>query len=93
MHRIDLMQREQATAIFHINRRLEKKVSLACIMYFLSYPQIPNIQFCQTPGEVFRLGVDFVLPLSQEQEQEQQEEEPTPKSIRRGCTRRLKFDT
>ena len=41
--------------------------------------------------KVFRLGVDFVLPLSQEEEE--QEEEPSPKSIRRGCTRRLKFDT
>ena len=51
--------------------------------------------FCQTPGSVFRLGVDFVLPLSQEQEQEeeQEEQEPTPKFIRRGCTGRLKFDT
>ena len=38
---------------------------------------------------VFRLGVDFVLPLSQEEE----EQEPPPKSIRRGCTKRLKFDT
>ena len=50
--------------------------------------------FCQTVGLVFRLRVDFVLPLSQEQQQEEQEEEqPSPKSIRRGCTRRLKFDT
>ena len=46
------------------------------------------------------LGVDFVFPLSQqEQEQQQQEqeqpqqEEPPPKSIRRGCTISLKFDT
>ena len=40
------------------------------------------------------LGVDFVFPLlQQEQEQKQeQEEEPPPKSIRRGCTRSLKFD-
>ena len=29
--------------------------------------------YCQTPGLVFRLGVDFVLPLSQEEEQEEQE--------------------
>ena len=45
---------------------------------------------------MIRLGVDFVLPLSQEKEQEEQEEEeqePTPKFIRRGCTGRLKFDT
>ena len=41
-------------------------------------------------GKVFRLGVDFVLPLSQEeeqdeeQEQEQEQEEPSPKSFRGG---------
>ena len=41
-----------------------------------------------------RLGVDFVLSLSQqEQEQEQQEEEPPSTSMRRGCIRSLKFDT
>ena len=49
-----------------------------------------------------RLGVDFVLPLSQEEEEQEQEEEqeeqeeeeePTPKFIRRGRTRRLKFGT
>ena len=43
---------------------------------------------------VLGLGVDFVFPLSQEQQQEQQEQqeqEPPPKSIRRGCTRSLKF--
>ena len=51
-----------------------------------------NLSFCQTPGKVFRLGVDFVLPLSQE-EQQQEEQEPTPKYIRRGRTRRLKFGT
>ena len=28
---------------------------------------------------VFRLGVDFLLPLSQEQEQEQEEQEPLTK--------------
>ena len=34
-----------------------------------------------------RLGVDFVLPLSQhEQQEEQQEEQPPPKSTRRKCT-------
>ena len=42
-----------------------------------------------------RLGVDFVLRLSQEEQEEEQhqEEEPPPKSIRRGSARRLKFDT
>ena len=54
-------------------------------------------RFCQTLGLVLRLRVDFVLPLSQEEEQEEQEEEqeeePTPKFIRRGRTRRLKFGT
>ena len=40
------------------------------------------------------IGVDFVLPLAQQEEQQQQEEqESSPKSIRRGCTRILKFDT
>ena len=52
---------------------------------------------------VLGLRVDFVFPLSQEQEQEEQEQEEQeeqeeeegapPKSIRRGCTRRLYFDT
>ena len=40
------------------------------------------------------------MPLSQEEQEEEEqeeeeqeeEEEPTPKFIRRGCTRRLKFD-
>ena len=40
---------------------------------------------------VLGLGVDFVFPLSQQQEQQQ--EEPSPKSIRRGCTRSMRFDT
>ena len=47
--------------------------------------------------QVFRLEVDFVLPLSQKQEeqeeQEKQEEEPPPKSIRRESARWLKIDT
>ena len=38
--------------------------------------KIPN--HCQTPGLVFRLGVDFVLPLSQQQEEEQEEEQEEP---------------
>ena len=33
--------------------------------------------YCQTPVQVLGLGVDFVLPLSQqEQEQQEQQEEP-----------------
>ena len=43
-------------------------------------------------ASAFGLGVDFVFPLSQEEEQEE-EQEPSPKSIRKGCTRGLKFDT
>ena len=39
-------------------------------------------------SKVLGLGVDFVFPLSQQQ----QEEQPSPKSIRTGCTRSLKFD-
>ena len=43
---------------------------------------------------VLGLGVDFVFPLSQQQQQQQEEEQqPPPKSIRKGCTRSLKFDT
>ena len=38
---------------------------------------------CQTPGLVFRLGVDFVLPLSQQQ-QEEQEQEPLTKINQKG---------
>ena len=41
---------------------------------------------------VLGLGVEFVFPLSQQQEQQQEQEQPPPKSIRRGCTRSLKFD-
>ena len=37
------------------------------------------------------LEVDFVFPLPQQERQEEQE--LSPKSIRRGCTRSLKFDT
>ena len=33
---------------------------------------------------VFRLGVDFLLPLSQEQEQEQEEQEPLTKIYQKG---------
>ena len=42
----------------------------------------------QVQTSVLGLGVDFVLPLSR-----QEQEEPPSKSIRRGCTRSLKFDT
>ena len=60
-----------------------------------SYHIMCNVMssYCQTPGLVFRLGVDFVLPLSQEEEQQEQEEEPLPNSIRKESARRLKFDT
>ena len=40
---------------------------------------------------VLGLGVDFVFPLSQ-QEQQQQQQQPPPKSIRRGCTKSLKYN-
>ena len=33
-------------------------------------------KYCQTPGLVLRLGVDFVLPLSQQQQEEEQQQEP-----------------
>ena len=34
--------------------------------------------YCRTPGFVSRLGVDFVLPMSQEQEEEEEEEQEEP---------------
>ena len=43
-----------------------------------------NFHYCQTLGLVLRLGVDFVLPLSQEEqeeEQEQQEQQEPPTKI------------
>ena len=41
-----------------------------------------GLQFCQTPGLVLSLRVDFVLPLSQEEQQEEEEEqEHSPKFI------------
>ena len=42
--------------------------------------------FCQTPGLVWRLGIGFVLPLSQEEEEQEQEEqeEPSPKFSQKG---------
>ena len=42
-----------------------------------------KVYFCQTPGQVFRQGFDFVLPLSQEQEEEE-EEEPLTKIYQKG---------
>ena len=46
--------------------------------YFLSTNIAATVcHFCQTPGYVFRLGVNFVWPLSQQLQQ--QEQEPTTK--------------
>ena len=50
----------------------------------LSIQGISTKRNCQTPGLVFRLGVDFVLPLSQEEEQEEQEQEPLTKIYQKG---------
>ena len=49
----------------------------------LGQRKIEETHFCQTPGLVLSLRVDFVLPLSQQEQQEQQEQqqEPSPKSI------------
>ena len=33
-----------------------------------------SYECCQTPGLVLRLGVDFVLPLSQQEEEKEQEQ-------------------
>ena len=52
--------------------------------------------FCQTPILVLRLGVDFVLPLSQEeqaQEEQVQHEQPPPKSNRKTLTSGQIFGT
>ena len=52
--------------------------------------------YCQTPvldqefSARWKLGVDFVLSTSKQQPQEQ---EPSPKCIRRECTKCLKFGT
>ena len=32
-----------------------------------------KLSYCQTPGYVFRLGVFFVLPLSQEEEEKEED--------------------
>ena len=45
--------------------------------------------FCQAPGLGLRLGVDYVLPLSQEE----QEQEPPPKTTRKILTICLEFCT
>ena len=42
---------------------------------------------------VFSQGIDFVLPLSQEEQEEQEHEQEEPSTIRRKCTRSLKFGT
>ena len=33
---------------------------------FACFNIVPNSDYCQTPGYVFRLGINFVFPLSQE---------------------------
>ena len=45
-------------------------------LIFLSSKQskYEYIPYCQTPGLVLSLGVDFVLPLSQEGEKEHQQQ-------------------
>ena len=41
--------------------------------------------FYQTPGQVFSLEVDFVLPLPQEEEEQQQQSHPNlPEGINKG---------
>ena len=36
---------------------------------------LSELRYCQTPVQVLGLGVDFVLPLSQEEQQEEQQEQ------------------
>ena len=66
------------------------------IYYSMAFPLFTNFvpkymcvvcpmgQYCQTPSLVFRLGVDFVLSLSQQQQQQEQEEEPLTKIYQKG---------
>ena len=63
---------------FCIKQRKEVKILISCV------DCDGRTMYCQTPGYVFRLGVDFVLPLSQEEEQEEQEEEPLTKIYQKG---------
>ena len=37
-----------------------------------------TLQYCQAPVQVLGLGVDFVLPLSQEQEQQEEPHQNLP---------------
>ena len=37
-----------------------------------------QFDYCQTPGLVFRLGVDFILPLSQQQQQDYEQKNKKP---------------
>ena len=40
-----------------------------------------KMRYCQTPGLVLSLRVDFILPLSQEEEEEEEEEQQKPIEI------------
>ena len=43
-----------------------------------------HILFCQTTDFVFRLGVDFLLLLSEKQQQRQEEQEPLKGGVLEG---------
>ena len=49
-------------------------------MLKLSYDlELIKTCFCQTSDFIFRLGVEFVLALSQEEEEQQQQQQPPTK--------------
>ena len=71
----------------HLNLSLRGKLKTPKV--FLSWTHLISVlleNFCQTPvqSKSVGLGVDFVLPLSQQ-------EQPSQKSTRRKCTTDLKF--
>ena len=49
--------------------------------------------YSQTPVLILKLGVDFVLPLSQEEEQDKEQEQLPPKSKRKMLTAGWIFGT
>ena len=59
------------------NRDVES-VEMQCNLWEMEKEK-SQLKYCQTPGLVLSLRVDFVLPLSQEEEQQQQH--PSPKFI------------
>ena len=59
------------------DRRIFMCVWVTTILWWHEFIHIWLFIYCQTPGLVLSLRVDFILPLSQEEEQQQQPE-PSP---------------